>query len=239
MSSLPFRRRRPARASAPLLALGALFAATLPACTVLPPWLGGAPAPAAALPAPPPPPTVTAPAPPPPPPALRPVEAEPRAPATQMQPQAPGPLGSMLAHADRVRGLSAAELSAEIARLNEAATASGGHPAMLMQQALALAQTRNPADLARALGLVQRVAADGSDAGRPLQPLARLLAARYQEQRRVEDERDRQGQQFREAQRRIDQLNDRLEALRAIERSFGRPAPAAPPNGGAPRAAPH
>ena len=93
----------------------------------------------------------------------------------------------------------------------------------------------SPADLARALGLMQRVAADTSEAGLPLQPLARLLAARYQEQRRVEDDRDRQAQQVKEAQRRIDQLNDRLEALRAIERSFGRPAPA---NGNTPRSAP-
>ena len=56
----------------------------------------------------------------------------------------------------------------------------------------------------------------------------RALAARYAEQRRVEDDRDKQAQQLRDSQRRIDQLNDRIEALRAIERSFARPNPAAP-----------
>ena len=91
-----------------------------------------------------------------------------------------------------------------------------------MQLALALAQTRVPADLARALGLLQRVIANPSPEAQPLQPLARALAARYVEQRRVEDDRDRQAQQLRESQRRIDQLNDRIEALRAIERSFAR-----------------
>lgn len=218
--------RRPGLARAPglLLALSALLSAcTLPSA-----------APEAPAPPPPPAPPAASPAPPAPPPALRPVEAEPQAPATQMQPRAPGPVGHMLAHADRVRSLSAADLSAEVARLNDAAGSASNDPTLLMQQAIALAQTRNAADLARALGLMQRVAADNSETGRALQPLARLLVARYQEQRRVEDERDRQGQQLKDAQRRIDQLNDRLEALRAIERSFGRPAPA----NGAPRA-PH
>ena len=56
----------------------------------------------------------------------------------------------------------------------------------------------------------------------------RMLA--YAEQKRVEDQLERQNQQLRDSQRRIDQLNDRIEALRAIERSFARPnpAPAAP-----------
>lgn len=211
------------------VALLALLCAALSACTSTPLDTPGTPpaAPAAAAPA--------TPASPPP---LRPVEAEPQAPATQMQPPVPGAIGGMLAYADRVRGLNAAELAAETARLNEAAATAGPNPALQMQQALALAQTRTPADLARALGLMQRVSNDTSAEGRALQPLARLLAARYMEQRRVEDERDRQAQQAKEAQRRIDQLNDRLEALRAIERSFGRPAPAAPAGNGAHRPAP-
>ena len=83
---------------------------------------------------------------------------------------------------------------------------------------------------------MQRAASNNTADGLALQPLARLLASRYLEQRRVEDDRDRQVQQLRDAQRRIDQLNDRIEALRAIERSFSRPAapapaPAAAPNG--------
>ncbi|MFT4266957.1 MAG: hypothetical protein QM586_07025, partial [Xenophilus sp.] len=165
---------------------------------------------------------------PPAPPPVVPVEAEPRAPATQLMPPLPGPVGAMLAYADRVRGLSGSELPAEITRLGEPAD-----PAAQMQLALALAQTRSPPDLARAAGLMQRVAGNTSPDGQALAPLARLLAARYLEQRRVEDDRDRQAQQLKEAQRRIDQLNDRIEALRAIERSFARPhAPASPPGTG-------
>jgi septal ring factor EnvC (AmiA/AmiB activator) len=100
-----------------------------------------------------------------------------------------------------------------------------------MQLALALAQTRQPADLARAQSLLQRVSTNPTPDAQQLAPLARTLSARYGEQRRLEDEREKQAQQLRDSQRRIDQLSDRLEALRAIERSFTRPGnhPPIPP----------
>lgn len=171
------------------------------------------------------------------PPAVVPVEAEPTAPATQPPTLftliTQGPVSAMLAYGEKVRAMNSADLAAELARLGD----PGDAPTVQMQTALALAQTRVPADLARAVGLLQRVAANttASDA-KPLQPLARTLAARYLEQRRVEDDRDRQVAQLRDAQRRIDQLNDRIEALRAIERSFSRPAnaPAPATNGAKP-----
>ena len=127
--------------------------------------------------------------------------------------------GQMLAFTDRVRLLTSAELGAEMARIGD----PGDSAPAQMHLAIALAATRVPADLARALGLLQRVIASQANDAAPIQPLARALAARYLEQRRIEDDRDRQVQQLREAQRRIDQLNDRLEALRAIERSVTRP----------------
>lgn len=169
----------------------------------------------------------------PPPPAVprvMPVEAEPRAPATQPASlftlATQGPVAAMLSYADKMRSLNGADLGTEISRIGD----PGDSPTTQMQLALLLSQTRVPADLARALGLLQRVAANPSPEAQPLQPLARALAARYVEQRRVEDDRDKQVQQLRDSQRRIDQLNDRIEALRAIERSFARPnmAPAAP-----------
>jgi hypothetical protein len=165
-----------------------------------------------------------------------PVEAEPMAPATQpalvFTQLTQGPVAALLAYADRVRPLGGNELAAELARLGD----PGDAPLSQMQVALVLAQTRVPADLVRAIGLMQRVAANPSADAQPLQPLARALAARYQEQRRVEDDRERQAQQLRDSQRRIEQLNDRIEALRAIERSFARPnsPPPAPPPAPAP-----
>lgn len=169
-------------------------------------------------------------------PRVMPVEAEPRAPATQPASLftliTQGPVAAMLSYADKMRSLNGGDLAGEISRIGD----PGDSPTTQMQLALLLSQTRVPADLARALGLLQRVIANPSPEAQPLQPLARALAARYVEQRRVEDDRDKQVQQLRDSQRRIDQLNDRIEALRAIERSFARPnmapaAPAAPPNG--------
>jgi len=125
----------------------------------------------------------------------------------------------MLAFADRVRSMTGGELGAEITKMGDPGDAA---PAQ-MQLAIALSATRVSTDLARALVLLQRVIASQSSDAAPIQPLARMLVSRYLEQRRVEDDRDRQVQQLREAQRRIDQLNDRLEALRAIERSVARP----------------
>ena len=176
-----------------------------------------------------PPPAPVLPAAPPAPPRVLPVEAEPAAPATQpalsFNPGMGGPLAAMLVYADKLRSLAPQDIAAEISRIGD----PGDAPAAQMQLALALAQTRVPADLARATGLLQKVGSNPSPDAQPLQGLARALAARYIEQRRVEDDRDRQVQQLRESQRRIEQLNDRIEALRAIERSFTRPN--APANG--------
>jgi len=168
------------------------------------------------------------------PPPVTPVEAEPVAPATQaagiFTQWTQGPVAAMLLYADKVRPFGPPELATELGRLGDLVET----PAVQMQTAIVLAQTRNPADLARAQSLLQRVATNPSAEAQPLQPLARLLAARYGEQRRAEDERDKLGQQLRDSQKRIDQLNDRIEALRAIERSFARPAP---PQSAAPAAA--
>jgi hypothetical protein len=165
---------------------------------------------------------------------VTPVEAEPIALATQpamaFALRGASPSEAMLGYADRLRALNANELAAELARLGD----PGDAPVVQMQAALVLAQTRVPADLARSLGLLQRVIANTSSDAQALQPLARLLAGRFLEQRKAEDDRDRQTQQARDAQRRIDQLNDRIEALRAIERSFARPNAPAPTNGSKP-----
>jgi len=157
-----------------------------------------------------------------------PVEAEPATPATQPAVEfiasTAGPVAAVLAYADKVRTLSPQEAGSELQRLGD----PGDAPLVQMQVALALAQTRNPGDLAKAQGLMQKVAANASEHAQPLRPLARALAYRYGEQRRVEDDRDKQAQQLRDVQKRNDQLTERLEALRAIERSFSRPNNTAP-----------
>ena len=81
-------------------------------------------------------------------------------------------------------------------------------------------------DLIRAQDTVGMVLGNNTEAAQALHPLARLLATRYTEQRRTEDQFELQQQQVRDLQRRLDQTTERLEALVAIERSLGnRPAP--------------
>src|SRR5450830_1863815 len=56
--------------------------------------------------------------------------------------------------------------------------------------------------------------------GRELQPLAQLLVSNYAEMRRLSDNAEKAGQQAKESQRRMDQLNEKLEALKNIERTL-------------------
>jgi hypothetical protein len=133
-----------------------------------------------------------------------------------------------LVHADRVRGLPATELAQDIARLApmadaEPERAGAAVPLAQVQLALTLMQTRSALDAVRAGQLLQRVLGQSTPEARSLHPLARQLSAQLADQKRLEDQLDRQAQQLRDAHRRAEQLNDRLDALRAIERSRPRP----------------
>jgi hypothetical protein len=139
-------------------------------------------------------------------------------------PNQPDVVTALLTYSERLRQLNANDLAAEIAVQGE----PGNAPLRQMQLALALMQIPQAVDTARALGLVQRVVASASPEATPLKPFARLLVHRLLEQRKLEDNLERQAQQLRENQRRIDQLSERLEAMRAIERSLTTRPPAAP-----------
>lgn len=136
----------------------------------------------------------------------------------------PDGVTALLTYSERLRQLNPNDLAAEIAVQGD----PGNAPLRQMQLALALMQIPQAVDTARALGLVQRVMGSAAPEATPLKPLARLLAHRLLEQRKLEDSLERQGQQLRENQRRIDQLSERLEAMRAIERSLTTRPPAAP-----------
>ncbi|MDQ2779925.1 MAG: hypothetical protein M3Y32_10250 [Pseudomonadota bacterium] len=141
--------------------------------------------------------------------------------------------GRLLAYVERVRELGPADLAREQVRLADA----GDEPVSRLQLALLLAYSRQNGDLPRAQGVLEPLTRQG--VAPPWRGLARLLQDRLAEQRRLEEQADRQAQQMREQQRRIEQLNNQLEALKAIERSIsGRPPGAAlPPAPGAPGAA--
>ncbi|WP_280154684.1 hypothetical protein [Piscinibacter sp. XHJ-5] len=136
-----------------------------------------------------------------------------------------------LAFHDQVRQLAPPELLKELARVGDPPAS----PRATVLAAVLLGLTRSNGDLGRALGLLDPLLRSTAPEAQPWQPVARLLAARYVEQRRVEEQLERQNQQVRDNQRKLEQLNEKLEALKAIERSLtARPAGSAP----APAAAP-
>ena len=170
---------------------------------------------------------VTPPAPPAPEPAVPAVLAS--APVTVAQAPPPThPADELLAYAESARALPAAELAQEIARLGE----PGDSAPRLVRLAIVLGLARSNVNSIRAQVLLQRVLAQNTPEAQALHPLARLLLAQQGEARRADEQLERQAQQLRDAQRRIDQLNDRLEAVRAIERSLPPSRPASAPANG-------
>ena len=140
----------------------------------------------------------------------------------------PGDLASRraLAHHEQLRALPPGELAQEIARLSALPPA----PDTSIDLAMALLLTRNGGEQNRAIGLVEPLAKGMTPDAEAWQPIARLLLARLQELRRLEDLLDRRNQDLRDSQRDVKQLNEKLEALKAIERSLApRPISSAAP----------
>ena len=133
----------------------------------------------------------------------------------------------LLATEDRFSALNTADLTAEASHNIEGATIE-----QQMDQALALSMTHTPGDLGRAQALLDQVLHNNTPQADPWRSLARLLAYRLGEQKRAEDAAERNAQQLRDAQRdaqrKLDDVNSKLEALKAIERSLNtRQAPPA------------
>ena len=177
---------------------------TLAACV---PFQHPAPPPAvpAAAPAP-------APAPPPPPPVV----------VIQQPDQADAAARRFLAYHEQIRQMSPNDLASEINRLNGvvSATATAAPADVVLELALALSQQHNGGDVPRAVALLEPLTRSSAPELQPWQGLARLLLGRVLEQRRLEDLLEKQNQQRREQQRNLQQLNEKLEALKAIERSM-------------------
>lgn len=136
----------------------------------------------------------------------------------------------LLATEDRLSALNTADVTAEASHPLEGTTIE-----QQMDQALAMSRTHNPGDLARAQGVIDQVLHNNAPQADPWRSLARLLAYRLGEQKRAEDAAERNAQQVRDAQRdnqrKLDDVNAKLEALKAIERSLNtrQTAPASSP----------
>src|SRR5450830_648667 len=127
-----------------------------------------------------------------------------------------GGMDDLLVYHQSLRRLSQQELGRELQALN----ARQGGAMLAMQKALVLGLTRDSNDLARAqvqLGTVLN--ANDSDAV-ALKPLAQLLVSNYAEMRRLSESADKASQQSKDTQRKLDQLSEKLEALKTIERTL-------------------
>lgn len=142
-------------------------------------------------------------------------------------------LSRALADAELVRGMSGSELGAQAARLADAT-----QPLQQWRLALVLGAPRPNIDWPRAQEPLARLLSNTSAEAQTLHPLARLLAARYAEQRRADEQLERQAQQIRDVQRKLELTHERLEALKAIERSLAKRPASSVPATGAPAAAP-
>jgi hypothetical protein len=136
-------------------------------------------------------------------------------------------IDALLAYHQWLRELTPAELAKELAALH----AQPKSAQVSLKKSMLLTLSHNDVDLARAQTLVEGVVKSTEPDALVVKPLAQILATNYAEMRRLSDQADRLNQQTKESQRRIEQLNETLEALKAIERTL----PARP--NGAPAAA--
>ena len=134
-------------------------------------------------------------------------------------------LGELLAYQNSLRLMTPSELAKAQADLAKADSA----PHNTLRRAMLQASVHGPGDLARAQALLEPLLTAAGKEAQLLAPLAQLLSNQYAELRRQEDGIDKLNAQLRDAQRRIDLLNEKLEALKNIERSLSvRPAAGAP-----------
>ena len=102
-------------------------------------------------------------------------------------------------------------------------------PSNTIRRAMLQASVRGAGDLARAQALLEPLLTATDKDAQLLAPLVQLLSGQYAELRRQDESIDKLNGQLRDAQRRIEQLNEKLEALKNIERSLSvRPAAGAP-----------
>jgi hypothetical protein len=159
-------------------------------------------------------------APPPPPVAPVAVPAPPPAPPPDLAKPSDQAARRLLAYHEQLLGKSPEDLLAEVARLDAQTAGAAASPDQALDLALVLSMEHNPGDLARAADLVEPIANGTSPDLQPWLPIARLLAGAIAEQRRLEEQLATQAAHNRETQHTIQQLTEKLEALKAIERSM-------------------
>ncbi|MEO6353150.1 MAG: hypothetical protein ABIO19_00910 [Burkholderiaceae bacterium] len=134
-------------------------------------------------------------------------------------PDAPEEINALLAYHQWLRGLTPAELAKELAVLN-AQPKNAQFAQSALKKSMLLASNHDNDDLARAQALIDGIVKSPEPDALRIKPLARMLAANYAEMHRLGEQVDKVNQQAKDSQRRTEQLNEKLEALKAIERTL-------------------
>lgn len=140
--------------------------------------------------------------------------------------KAPPPAGeavSLLHYSAYARKLGSRQLAEELERVRLAYAAEKSD-FRLLQYVMALSvPVATAAEHRRALQLVEPLTQSDDRRDRDLQALASMMHASLTEQRRLEEGSASQAQRVREEQRRAEELEKKLEALKDIEKSLLRP----------------
>ena len=132
-----------------------------------------------------------------------------------------------LAYYQMLSRMTQAELGRE--RMVLAALPHGANTQVRM--AMLLGHPRAQQDLSRAIALLENALKSTDPTSIGLQGLARLMADNYIERQKIEAHLDRQGQQLKENQRKLVELQEKIDGLADIERTLPqrpravRPAP--------------
>jgi len=127
-----------------------------------------------------------------------------------------GDADELLAYHATLRQLAQPELAKALSDLNVQPKSAR----LALQKALVLGLMRGSGDLIHAQALLDGVLKSTGPEAERLKPLAQLLNANYAEWRRLDDTVDKLNQQIKDGQRRVDQLGEKLEALKKIERTL-------------------
>jgi hypothetical protein len=109
---------------------------------------------------------------------------------------------------------------AQIAREGKALAALPATPNTQVRTAMVLGHPRGQPDLARALTLLEAVLKSTDPGAVGLHPLARLLADNYGERQKLEGQLEKQGQQLKDSQRKVIELQEKIDDLADIERTL-------------------
>ncbi|MET3119191.1 hypothetical protein AAKU64_003430 [Undibacterium sp. GrIS 1.8] len=126
----------------------------------------------------------------------------------------------LLAYFQRARLLPSTELPKMLADLNGLEKGIEKKARHDVQRAILLGFIRGSGDLMRAQALLDGVVKSTDADAEHIKPLAYFLSTNYAEWRRLDEALDKQTQQLKESQRRADQLSQKLEDLKAIERQL-------------------